>query len=104
MRLIDSTALTRCTRAPAWLMRRAAVVYVTVTMIARPWGTSATRTAAVWTIEAVISPVPNLAEAATTTATRTTRNVVAAINRSTPRWSGVRSVCIDCAWAVSWFA
>ena len=102
-RLIASTALIRWTSAPARLIRSAASAYVTVIMIARPCGTSATRTAAAWTRS--MSPPASGDETTTTAAlTTTTRPAVVAMSRSMSRWSGVRSVFDVRARAVNWFA
>lgn len=59
-------------------------------MIASPWGTSATSTAAAWTTSPGAAPRP-MDVTATTALTAMTRTAVVAIRRSTSRWSGVRS-------------
>ena len=91
-RAIDSTAFWRWTRAPRWLIRSAPVAYVTVTMIARPCGTSVTRTAAAVRVWVEPNPPGSAARAMATGMTaRSTSAATTQIVAAISRWSGVRS-------------
>ena len=93
-RLIDSIAFCRCTSAPRRLTRSAPRAYVRVTMIARPCGTSETRTAAAPRVSAGSAP-PGIARSDTATgiAVNATNPATVQIITAISCWRGVRWSC-----------
>ena len=104
IRLIASIALCRWASAPRREIRSAAAAYVTVSISARPWGTSVTSTAAAKTVSCVASPATAGSDRTTITAASPMRTATATKARAMSDWSGVRTSRWPFACERIWFA